>query len=331
MEWVVGQIDLLQDPQAVLNDLKQGKGDAAQRVFTRSFDLPIVGEDGRAVLLALALFSGGATRPALIDVAGLLPQPTRWTKMKEFLGRAPRNPREVGKARLDEALKHLSALWLVETTGDRSRLTIGGLTRELTKARLSQTSHADELRRRFVAYYLHYVKAHAQPIATDFDVLEAEKDNLLGAMEVAFELAAWESVMALVDGVSFDGVNGMLRVRGYWEDALRSGDRALTAARQAGQDASVTRFGHNLATMHQRPGELAEARRLYDESLEIEKRLGNQSGIASSLGQLGLLAEQEGNKPEAARLFREALTIFEKLKSPDAEIARESLARVEGK
>jgi hypothetical protein len=31
----------------------------------------------------------------------------------------------------------------------------------------------------------------------------------------------------------------------------------------------------------------------------------------------------------AARLFREALVIFKRLKSPDAEIARESLERVE--
>jgi hypothetical protein len=42
---------------------------------------------------------------------------------------------------------------------------------------------------------------------------------------------------------------------------------------------------------------------------------------------LGRLAEDQGDKAEASRLFGEALTIFEKLKSPNAEIARRSLQR----
>ena len=41
-------------------------------------------------------------------------------------------------------------------------------------------------------------------------------------------------------------------------------------------------------------------------------------------------AEEFLSKAEAARLFREALSIFEKLGSPYAKIAHESLARVEG-
>jgi tetratricopeptide (TPR) repeat protein len=76
-------------------------------------------------------------------------------------------------------------------------------------------------------------------------------------------------------------------------------------------------------------GELAEARRLYEQSLEIKQRLGDQSGIALTLHQLGRLAEEADDKAEAARLFREALSIFEKLKSPNAEIARRSLERVD--
>ena len=87
---------------------------------------------------------------------------------------------------------------------------------------------------------------------------------------------------------------------------------------------------HQLGRLAQGRGELEEARQLYNESLEIKKRLGNQSGIAITLHQLGRLAEAQSNKTEAARLFREALSIFEKLKSPKAEIARQSLKRVEG-
>lgn len=77
--------------------------------------------------------------------------------------------------------------------------------------------------------------------------------------------------------------------------------------------------------------EVAEERTQYRESLRIGRALGDQNGIASTLHQLGKLAEIDGDKKDAVRLFREALTIFEKLKSPSAEIARESLKRVEGK
>jgi hypothetical protein len=70
MEWVVAQIALAQRPADVLEDLSHGKGDAAQRVFDRSFNLPQLGDDGRTVLLALSLFVPSASREALAAVVG---------------------------------------------------------------------------------------------------------------------------------------------------------------------------------------------------------------------------------------------------------------------
>jgi Flp pilus assembly protein TadD len=71
-----------------------------------------------------------------------------------------------------------------------------------------------------------------------------------------------------------------------------------------------------------------EARHLYNESLEICKRLNDRHGTAVTLAQLGKLAASEGDTMEAARLFREALAIFERLGSPDAKRAQQSLAMV---
>jgi hypothetical protein len=48
MQWVVAQIDAAQDPDTVLDELAQGEGDAAERVFKRSFELEQLGNDGRA-------------------------------------------------------------------------------------------------------------------------------------------------------------------------------------------------------------------------------------------------------------------------------------------
>ena len=175
MQWIIAQIGLAQRPNDVLDDLAHGEGDAAQRVFNRSFNLPQLSDDGRAALLALSLFAPSASRPALAEVAGL------GSDVK----------------RLNEAIKSLAALCLVETTDAGERLTIKGLTRELARAHLHKDKRADEFRRRFVAYFLRYAEAHAETTPEDFDALESEKDNLLNAMDVASEMKDWESVIGI--------------------------------------------------------------------------------------------------------------------------------------
>lgn len=465
LQWVVAQIDLAQDADAVLEELAQGGGDAAQRVFDRSFGLEHLGEDGRASLLALSLFAPDASRAALAAVAGF------GEDMK----------------RLNEAVKRLAGLWLVKAATGGSRLTIQGLTRELAKARFANDERVGEYRQRFVAFFLGYAEANTEP--EGYDLLQAEKDNLLNAIETGFGSENWKSVMLLATALG--RINGFLDQRGYWDEAIKSNSHAAAAARTSNQklDAAIyshrigllkyrrglydeareaseealsiyralgsknnvavalhqlamlahdqgkldearrlhnesleiskglgnqkniagglhelarlaqaqgeldearrlynesleikkrlgdqggiasslhqlaqlgqdqgdfdearrlyheslemnKRLGnqggiatslHQLATLAQSQGELEEARRLYNESLEIKKRLGNLDGIARTLGQLGSLEEDEGRNADAARLFGEALTIFEKLKSPYAEVARQSLERVKGK
>lgn len=343
MQWVVAQIELAQLPRDVLQELAKGEGDAARRIFDRSFELEQLGEDGRAALLALSLFVPSASRPALAEVAGF----------------------GSDAARLNEAVKCLAALRLIGTTNVGERLIIQGLTRDLAKARLDKDSRDAEFRQRFVAYFLNYAEAHSQTTGEDFDMLELEKDNVLGALDVAYEMKDWQSVMRIRAALE-----DFLDLRGYWDEAIRRGEQALQAARYVSIDIVVAAFAHNVAKIHQHrgelaearrlyeesleinknlgnqsgiastlhnlaaiaqaQGELAEARRLYEESLEIKKSLGNQSGIASTLGQMGRLAELEGDKSKAMRLFREALSIFEKLGSPYAKLARRDLERVEG-
>jgi hypothetical protein len=164
MQWVVAQIDAAQEPDTVLEELSQGGGDAAERVFDRSFNLPQLGDDGRATLLALSLFVPSGSRVALAEVAGF----------------------GSDLSRINEAVKNLRALWLIKVLDDNRRFTIEGLTRSLARARLSKDARAAEFRQRFVAHFLSYTEAHAQPTPEDYNALEAEKDNVLNAMDVAF-------------------------------------------------------------------------------------------------------------------------------------------------
>lgn len=289
MQWVVAQIDLAQEPGAVLEELQHGEGDAAEHIFDRSFELPLLGEDGRDALLALSLFAPSATPDALAAVAGF---------------------DDAGRVR--EAVANLRRLWLVKGVDGNRRLAVEGLTRTLARARLSKDPRGDEFRRRFVAYFLRYTLERDEPTPENYDALEAEKDNLLGAAEVAFASEAWESVTRMAFALA--GVyTGMLGVRGYWGEAVKLGEQALQAARSLQDEVQVAGLLHNLATVYQNRGELAEAHRLYDESLGIKKRLGNQRGLSVTLHQLAMLAHETGKIEEARRLYDESLEIKKQL------------------
>ena len=330
MQWVVGQIDAAQEPQTVLEELAQGEGDAAERVFDRSFNLPQLGDDGRAALLALSLFAPSATRPALAEVAGF------GDDLK----------------RVNEAVKNLRALWLIKALDENRRFTVEGLTRSLAGARLSKDSSAVEFRQRFIAYFMSQAEEHNKPTPEDFDVLEAEKDNLLSAIDVSFDSGDWKSGR-IIAHILVTPASGMLSVRGYWDEAIRLGEQALAAAREVKDEWSIALFAGNIASIRldrgeydkarqayqqslatfkklggdknvaaclhllamlaQDQGEIEEARRLYNESLEINRRLGNQSGIAMTLHQLGRLAQDQGEIEEARRLYNESLEIEKRI------------------
>jgi len=102
LEWMVAQMRRAQTAHTVLDDLTRGKGDIARRVFERSFNLAEVGEDGRATLLALSLFVPNASHAALAAVAGFAAE--IW--------------------RVNEALKPLADLRLIETTTDNQRVLV---------------------------------------------------------------------------------------------------------------------------------------------------------------------------------------------------------------
>lgn len=290
MEWIVAQIDQAREPDSVLEELTHGEGSAAQRVFDRSFDLPQLGDDGRAALLALSLFTPSATREALAAVAGFGDD----------------------RKRTDEAVKNLHALWLIKGIDQNRRLTIEGLTRTLAEARLSRDDRSAQFRERFIQYFLNYTRKHAAKTPENYDLLEAEKDNLLKAMDTSFDSGDLGSVMVMANILALP-VSGMLGVRGHWDDAIQQNERALQAARKAQTNEGISGFAHNLAVIYQNRGDLTQARQLYNESLEIEKKLGSQVGIAITLHQLGMLAEEQGDLEDARRLYNESLEIEKKL------------------
>jgi tetratricopeptide (TPR) repeat protein len=287
MSWVMGQVGDAQRPADVFEDLARGHGAAPERIFGRSFGL--LNADAQMALLALALFVPTASREALAAVCGF----------------------GQDKARLSHATQRLKQLDLLETDPAGERLSIVSLTRRLTQAHLQDDERAKGLRQRFVAYFLAYAAAHAQPTPEDYDALEAERENLLAAMDYAYTAEDWQSVMGLGDAVGLAG--GFVVVRGYWDEAIKRGRQAWEAARHTRDEWAIARFSHNLANMHESRGDYEQARRLYQESLEIEKKLGSQAGIAYTLGQLGNIAYAQGDYKQARQNYEKVREISERL------------------
>ena len=330
IQWVVTQIDSAREPAKVFDELRNGAGDISQRVFDRSFWLEEVGDDGRAALLALSLFSPGASRPALAEVSGF------GNDLK----------------RLNEAIKRLHALALVIALENGQRLSVAELTRDFASSRLARDVFRENYQSRFVSFFRNYANSHSQPTPEDYDLLDREEENLLAAMDLAAELKDWESLQAIAEVIASPYV-GMLTVKGHWDEALRRAKQALEAARLTKDEFGLAQFAesiatiqsnrgeyeearqgyqealeafrklgsqqnvavalHELAIVGQVQGELEEARRLYQESVKIYKNLGNQRGVASALRQLGIVAERQGDLQEARQLYQESLEINKNL------------------
>jgi tetratricopeptide (TPR) repeat protein len=282
LQWVIAQIDLAQDPQDVLEELSQGEGTAAQRVFNRSFNLPQVGNRSRDALLALSLFAPSASRDALAHVAGL--------------GKDIR--------RLNKVVQPLASLWLVKATEGSQRLRVEGLTRDLTRAHLFKDKRIDEFRKRFITFFVLYAEEHSSFSPKDFDALEPEKDNMFSTVDMAFEKKDWKRVIRIM-GPIFN----MLRTRGYWDEALLRSKQALQAARYSMTESNIAFFAQRLALIYQDRGDYTDSQQLYSESLEINKRLGHQSEVALILNNLAIIAHARGEYIESRCLHNESLDI----------------------
>lgn len=283
LQWVVRQVVLSKTPETALDYLSKGESDAAERVFTRSFDLPQLGDDGRAALVALSLFTPSASREALAEVAG-------------FGG---------DRQRIDRAVARLSSLWLVETTESNERLLLRGLTRELSKSRLLKDARADEFRRNYVAYFQRYSESHRQSTQKDLDALETEKDNLLGSVEVASQASDLDGVMNICAVLN----DFLLPLRGYWDDAIRTSEQGEAAARAAESDWNVAHFQLCVARIRLQRGEYQKAEGLSREALEIFRRLESGRNVLACLHMLGNIASSLDDLEEARRLYGEALEI----------------------
>lgn len=288
MRWVVAQLEQAMRPEDVFEDIARGRGEATERIFGRTFGL--LGDDGQMALLALALFVPTASREALAAVCGF----------------------KNGKERVNKAIRRLAAFDLLDTAVEGDRLGIVALTRRLTRARLAKDERTDALVGRFVFHFLEYAEAHPEVTKEDLDALDDERENLLAALDYAYAAEDWQSVISLAGEICTPAI-GLLAVRGYWDEALKWGERAAEAASHANLPAFAAAISGDMGAIHYQRGDYTQAREPLQKALLFFQQAGDEQSVAAILHGLGAVATAQGDYEEAKRLCRQSLEIKRRL------------------
>lgn len=331
IEWLESQINIGGvPPEKLLREMKQGRGDAAQRIFDHFFNLPQLGEDGRVALLALSLFVPGASREALAAVAG-------------FPG---------DEVRLTNALEILHRLKLVAGDNKNERFALQSLTLVMTAARLTTSPYAPDIWRRFTDYF-------NDP---GLRGKEKEKSNILRAIQTAACACDWDSVVELYDAtdefmrdafkswveairLSEEYAEQQIRIEGRPRPRLieiQHRDKGAAREHYAGIEAKLGReekpwrtvvrcaVKFELGVFACDCGDYALARELMHEAQALQKKINHNFGVAMTCNNLGVAIakhRQAGWKVEAMSKFQQAHKYFTDRAEEDSAQVRDKYAQ----
>jgi tetratricopeptide (TPR) repeat protein len=137
--------------------------------------------------------------------------------------------------------------------------------------------------------------------ARAFNWFEVEKANLFSAVEWAYQLEDWETVLLSQNLVHF------LDLKQDWVEWQRTQRYALEAAQTLGDRRETARILNNLGNAAMRQGNWSEAKALYEESLAIFQTLADYSREAQTLVNLGVYYLEQGDQTMTVTLWRNAL------------------------
>lgn len=242
--------------------------------FRVSFDR--LSEDARTLLTRLCVLPDGAQEDLIASFTGI----QAWQQPAA------------------ECVRHS----LLNLEGKRYRF--HPLLRRFALAQLGEA--APEWHRRFVTYFRQLVTDnHDINDLTKLAVLDAEWRNALAAAETAQDLKDWEAVVTLSESLS-----NFLLLRGVWSEAERLHQRALAAARAAG-DRSGEGFALTaLGNIYANQGRWAEAEKVYQQSLEIDRELSDRVNEGIALNNLGSVYHQQRQWVKAEECYQGGLAIF---------------------
>jgi tetratricopeptide (TPR) repeat protein len=272
---------------------------ADERRRLAALDIGDGGDRSQSVRLSLQLSYDDlppAPQRAFTALAACFGPTTGITRLAELL--------DVPAADCEDLVGRLAAQSLAEREG--GRISLLRLLRDFGLHALGDGRLA--VRDRLVEVMRQHAERHRQPTPENYDQLEEELANLLGALRYAAERPLWPAALALAH-VLARPVSGALGVRGYWGELIAAGKLGVEAAQQACAPEDQAELAVCVAISLHRRGEYGEARRYYQMALDISRQRQDQETISQALHNLGMLAQSQGQYAEAHDLYQQSLTI----------------------
>jgi tetratricopeptide (TPR) repeat protein len=198
-----------------------------------------------------------------------------------------------------EAIDMLTDYGLLESSG------AGRYTLHQTIADYARIKHNDATAyERMVKFFVNYIEDHE----TDLDLLDPETNNVIAALQAAFDLKMWT---AMVRGVM--AFYHFLEFRGLYTLAEFHLNRAREAARFVGDIIGEITTLINLGRIEEKRGNLEQAEGYYQEALVLARKFEKKEQISDILKGLGWVIGMRGNYEQAETYFLEGLAIARKI------------------
>lgn len=134
---------------------------------------------------------------------------------------------------------------------------------------------------------------------------EDERVSLLAAVDQADDSGRLEVVWELARALSY-----FFKERNHWTDWQRTQQRALRAARDAGDERATANALRSLGDVRTQQGQLATAVSHFEEALALFRKLRLRDGQAWSLVGLGAALHEQARYPQAVERLQEAILLF---------------------
>jgi tetratricopeptide (TPR) repeat protein len=287
IKWAVGQIKQKgQSLDTVLMALHKAWGSIFDNIFARSWNL--LSTDARQVLIVMPIFATSASRTG-IEAA---------SDVHHFV--------------LDEALGQLVEMSLVEATDEldlaQRRYSIHPLTRAFAAARLQQELDIQKAaQRRLADFFQAFTRKHGGFWNQEgFAQLESELPNILAIIQ-------WCLKQQLADLATdiFLNISDFMLIRGYWNDTMALGQKALATTIEMGDDLNAAWLRiWPIGWLHRHRGDLVSAEKEVAQALVVVERLGEDRLIAYAKRSLGRIAQERGHLEQAEQLLKETLAFY---------------------
>lgn len=157
---------------------------------------------------------------------------------------------------------------------------------------------------RMARYFVILVETHE----LDYNLLEQETNNVLVALDAAFEQGMQAALLRGVNAFSH-----FLQTRGLFDMAELQLKRADQVARTAQNTAGLTMLLLNVGRLAERRGDFTSAQASYLEGLALARRFDHAERVCDYLTYLGGIATRRGESRQAEDYSREALALSEQI------------------